>query len=95
MDEVFIQALITQALAAYNKGGAEALAQWKLHLPAPHREQFERDCGERLQAAIEAIDPVEEESPELHTESDEGKGKTQRTDPRKKHTRDQRRTKPL
>lgn len=90
MDEVFIQALITQALAAYTKGGDEALAKWKMNLPLPHREQFERDCGERLKEAIEKIGAMGQVPGAGEEETD-----PILPDPRKKHNRDQRRTKPL
>lgn len=88
MDQVYIDALVNQALGAYRAGGQENLDRWLNALPAPHRKEFEACCKERLQAAIEAM------SAEQVEEAEPTKGPPA-TDPRKKHTRDRRRTKPL
>lgn len=97
MDQVYIDALITQALGVYKAGGQENLDRWLNALPAPHRTEFETCCKERLQEAIEVM---------LHPEPrlvfieglDEDEPPTKgppATDPRKRHRRDRRRTKPL
>lgn len=86
MDQVYIDALVQQALGAYKAGGDEGLEHWKKALPAPHRTEFEKYCAEPLREAIEALRPVV-----LPLDKDA----TQPTDPRKRHRRDRRRTKPL
>lgn len=100
MDEVFIKALVQQAIGAYKAGGDEGLKHWMEALPPPHLEAFKRDCDEPLQKAIatlqagwaqqqKAVEAEEETDPRPPTPD------PLLPDPRKKHTRDQRRTKPL
>lgn len=110
MDQPYIDALVNQALGAYKAGGDDGLKRWKEALPAPHLAEFERDCGERLQEAIEALGPTPDEV-DVGLTGKEAKrfidavldDDTQPTDipfggaqdVRKKHQRDRRRTKPL
>lgn len=58
MDQVFISALVRQALSAYALHGEAGLEQWKAALPAPHLEQFEEHCSGPLSEAIAALSPV-------------------------------------
>lgn len=90
MDQVFMDALITQALGAYRAGGAENLKRWLDALPAPHQEEFRKHCAKPLEKAM--MDQLSQSIGELLAEPVFG---PPATDPRKKHTRDRRRTKPL
>lgn len=98
MDQVYIDALVNQAIGAYKAGGDEGLEQWKKALPAPHLAEFEKYCAEPLRKAIDevarrgqALGPVE---PAEELEPGEAK-QPPATDPRQRHRRDRRRTKPL
>lgn len=93
MDQLYIDALINQALTAYKTGGDEGLKRWLNALPAPHRKEFEAHCAEPLREAIEALSV--QQDVRILTDYESSEKALKKLDPRKRHRRDRRRTKPL
>lgn len=98
MDQPYIDALVNQALGAYKADGPDGLKIWIDALPLPHQEEFRQYCKKPLEKAM--FDHLAQSIGELLAEFQPVEGQAEREvktqpDPRKKHTRDRRRTKPL